>query len=430
VLLSADWVLPVEGEPIADGAVLVEDGRIAAVGRASELGEGWRFHDAAIIPGLVNAHSHLEYAVYAGFGDGQPFGPWLATHVARKDRLDYEHMVAIARRGVADLLRSGVTTVGDASFAGAAAVACAELGLRAIVYLEVFGLKRETAIAQWQLKHERVEPALSDRVRLGVSPHAPYTCADEVYRWALELELPVMTHLNESRNELDWLVRGEGPLATAVPQAFLVQPEGRTGIERLGRSGLLDPRVVAAHCVVLEPHEIEMLATADVAVAHCPRSNAFLGCGIAPLNELRAAGLRVGIGTDGVSSTPSADVFDEMRAAVAAARARTARADALAATDVLALATLGSARALGLGDEVGSLGVGKRADLAVVGLDSSPWLPWEDPAAAVVFGGTPDRVLLTVVDGEIRYRRGETQWQELTEDARRARARMLGSARA
>jgi cytosine/adenosine deaminase-related metal-dependent hydrolase len=141
-LLSADWVVPVEGPPIRDGAVAIEDGTIVAVGPVAELGEGERYRDAVILPGFVNAHSHLEYAVYTGFGDGISFGPWIALHVERKARIDLEDMEAIATFGALECLRSGITAVGDCSFSGAAATACADVGLRAIVYLEVFGADR------------------------------------------------------------------------------------------------------------------------------------------------------------------------------------------------------------------------------------------------------------------------------------------------
>lgn len=135
--------------------------------------------------------------------------------------------------------------------------------------------------------------------------------------------------------------------------------------------------------------------------------------------------MTVGLGTDSPASTPSFDVFDELRTAVYAARVRAERADALTSSQALELATLGSARALGLGDEVGSLAPGKRADLSVVSLAGSPYLPWEDPAAAVVFGGSPERVELTLVDGEERYRKGVTDWHELRRSAADARARLL-----
>jgi cytosine/adenosine deaminase-related metal-dependent hydrolase len=422
-VLSADWVLPVEGEPIENGAVAIDGESIVAVGTAAELGEGERFAEAAIVPGFVNSHTHLEYAVYAGFGDGQSFGPWITTHVERKRRLERPEMEAIARLGAAECLRSGVTTVGDLAFSGASGHACADLGLRAVVYLEVFGREADDALQQFEEKRAYVAPALSDRVELGVSPHAPYTCTTEVYAAAAALGLPVATHLNESRDELDWLLRGEGPWEPFAD--MLVEPDGQSGIRRLASVGLLDDRVVAAHCVKVDDEEIGLLAHNRVAVAHCPRSNALLGCGIAPLDALRAAGLRVGIGTDGVSSVPSHDFFAELRTVIASARARSEHAGALSATEALELATIGGARALGLDAKTGSLVAGKRADVAIVSLSGSPYLPWEDPAAAVVYGGSPERILATLVDGRTRYRRGGFEWHELIDAASAARGRML-----
>ena len=423
-VLSADWVLPVEGAPIENGAVAIRGGLIEAVGTAAELGVGERFEGAAIVPGFVNAHTHLEYAVYAGFGDGLSFAPWIALHIERKARLDRTNMEAIARLGAADCLRSGITTVGDLAFSGASAHACAELGLRAIVYLEVFGADGDDALRQFAEKREYVAAALSERVTVGVSPHAPYTCSTEVYAAALGLGLPLATHLNESQDELDWLIRGEGPWAPLA--GMLTPPDGRSGIVRLGEADLLDDRVVAAHCVKVDAAEIAVLARNDVAVAHCPRSNALLGCGIAPLVTLRAAGLRVGVGTDGVSSVPSHDYFEELRTTIAFARASGEDAGVISATEALELGTLGGARALGLAAEIGSLVPGKRADLAVVGLAGSSYLPWEDAAAAVVYGGASERILATLVGGKVRYRRGGGfEWHELTDAAAHARSLLL-----
>jgi aminodeoxyfutalosine deaminase len=425
-VLSADWVLPVEGPPIRDGAVAVGDGRIVAVGAAAELGAGTRYEEAAIVPGFVNAHSHIEYAVYAGFGDGLPFGPWIVLHTERKARLDWEAVLAIARLGAAQCLASGITTVGDASFSGASGRACAELGLRAIVYLEVFGRGSDEIGGRFAESRERIADVLGAEVRLGISPHAPYTCSAELYAACLELELPVATHLAESEAEQEWLASGSGawePFADILPD-----PPGETGIRHLARHGLLERRMTAAHCVLADEQEIELLTQHDVAVAHCPRSNALLGCGIAPLAELRDAGLRIGLGTDSPASAPSFDLFDELRAAVMGARARERRSDALSASDALELATLGSARALGLDDEVGSLAPGKQADITVISLSGSPYYPWEDPAAAVVFGGSPERVEATLVGGKVRYERGVFEWHDLHRSAANARARMLAPA--
>lgn len=421
---AADWVLPVDGEPIAGGGVQVDGTRIAAVGPAGSLeGDVERFPGAAIIPGFVNAHSHLEYAVYAGFGDGLPFGPWLELHIGRKRRLDWDGMLAIARLGAAECLASGITTVADASFTGVAAQAADELGLRAIVHLEVFGDGPGELVTRFEPNRERVAAAFSERVLLGVSPHAPYSCSVELYRECLALGLPVATHLAETQAERDWLLDGTGPLASY--RALFPASPGETGIRLLANAGLLGPSLTAAHCVVVDPEEIELLARSDVGVVHCPRSNALLGCGIAPLAELRAAGVRVGLGTDSPASAPSFDMFDEVRMALSLARARGQNAGALTATEALRLATLGSAEVIGLAEEVGSLTPGKRADLCVVELSGSPFDPIDGAEVAVVLGGAPARVCRTIVDGMTRYARGGSGWPELRRSAAAARERML-----
>ena len=425
-MLSADWVVPVEGPAIRDGAVAIEDGLIVAVGSAAEIGAGERYRGAVILPGFVNAHSHLEYAVYGGFGDGLSFGPWIALHVERKARIDLEDMEAIARFGAIECLRSGITTVGDCSFSGAAATACADVGLRGIVYLEVFGTDDSPIRDRFTPMRERIAENLSETVKVGISPHAPYTCTLDLYRSCAELGLPLATHLAESEAETEFLRTGEGSWQTLAE--MLVTPPGTTGIRALAEEGLLGSHVLAAHCVQADDEEIELLATNDVAVAHCPRSNAILGCGIAPLSELRAAGIRVCIATDSPASTPSFDMFDEMRAAIAAARARERRPDALTAADALELATLGGARALGWDTELGSIAAGKRADLTVLSLAETPFVPWEDPVTAAVLGGSPQHVIATLVSGEERYERGGKTWLELIDAARNARGRLLSHA--
>jgi 5-methylthioadenosine/S-adenosylhomocysteine deaminase len=345
----------------------------------------------------------------------------------RKRRLDWDDTVAIARAGAAANLASGVTTVADSSFTGAAAVAADELGLRAIVHLEVFGADESELETRFAPNRERIEGSLSERVCLGVSPHAPYTASPDLYRACLELGLPVATHLAESKAEQEWLLHGTGPWAAFAD--VLPPSPGETGIRVLAREGLLAPAITAAHCVLLDDEELDLLAQHDVAVVHCPRSNALLGCGAAPLVRLRTAGLRVGLGTDSPASTPSFDVFEELRAAAVLARAGAADAGALSAADALRLATLGSAEAIGLAGEIGSLTPGKRADLTVVSLAETSWVPWEDPVAACVFGGAPERVSRTIVDGRTRYSRGGSGWHELRQAAARARGRMLAQSR-
>jgi len=396
VILAADWVLPVDGPPVRGGAVSVQDGVIAEVGTGLVPDE--RFDGCVILPGLVNAHTHLEYAGMSGFGDGWPFDRWIADHIRRRKGLGDGDYLAQARAGAAACLAGGVTTIADCCYAGTVAEAAAAAGLRAIVYLELFSghMPGETGIEE-RLARLPDHPLITP----GLSPHAPYTVTLEDYeRWiglARELGLPVATHLLESHMD-------EHPISYF--------------------SGVLGPDTVAIHAVRADPQDVAVLARLDVPVAHCPRSNALLGCGTAPVPELLAAGVRIGLGTDSPASALTIDMWDEMRAAVLVARARARRPDALTAEQVLRMATLDGARALGL-DGIGALSPGLAADLIVLDLSATPFVPWDDPVTAAVYGGSPGGVVLTMVDGQIRYRRGQEAADR--EPARAVRARMIES---
>ena len=394
MIIAADWVVPVDGPPIRNGAVRVEGRAIAEVGPAGEAADE-RFDGAVILPGLVNAHTHLEYAAMGGFGDGMAFGPWIEDHIRRKAATGAGDSLEQARAGAAACLRAGVTTIADCSYSGAVADAAAEAGLRAIVYLEGF--------SDWPDLRARTEARLdaataTELVQPGVSPHAPFTVTLDDYRMlvglARERGLPIATHLLESARETMHL-------------------------EEFG--DILGPDTVAIHVVYADPDDIELMAGRDIPGVHCPRSNALLGCGIAPLPELLEAGVRMGLGTDSPSSAIDFDMWAEMRAAIMHARARLGRADALSARTALELATAGGAAALGLGAAAGTLTPGKAADICVLDLTGSSFLPWDDPVTAAVYGGSCDRVALTMVDGEIRYRRGSHP----SPTATAARAKMI-----
>ena len=312
--ISADWVLPVDGPPLERRFVAWEDGtdrrgRLRAARSATTRG-------AVILPGIVNAHSHLEYAVYAGFGDGQPFGDWLATHVARKRSLSAPtRRWRSPGRGVADSLAAGITTTADYSFSGAAATAATELGLRAIVYLEVFGSDPAAAERDSRRFARRLEE--SELVRIGISPHAPYTCSAR--------GVPLGASRSGSRSART-SPRARARTSGSSTARVRSRPprecsSSRPGSARSRRSPRCSAPSSSAPTASRSTRPRSRCSRgADVPVAHCPRSNAFLGCGTAPLVALRAAGVRVGLGTDSPASTPSLDPWD------GAARRRRGRA--------------------------------------------------------------------------------------------------------
>ncbi len=397
MIIGADWVLPVDGPPVRDGAVRIEDGAIVEVSAGLEPEE--RYDGAVILPGLVNAHTHLEYLAMAGMGDGLPFSPWIEQLIRRKSGLVRDDYLAQSHAGVYACLAGGVTTIADCSYADTVAEAAIAQGLRAIVYLEAFSDQGDpVGLMEGRLDALPEHPLITP----GISPHAPYTVTPEHYAGLIGLArrrgIPVATHLLESE-------RDTRPLAEIAD--------------------LLGPDTVAVHLVRAEPGDIAALAGRAVPAVHCPRSNALLGCGTAPVPELLDAGITVGLGTDSPASALTFDMWDEMRAAILVARARSRRPDVLGAAQVLRMATLDAARAIGLDRNVGSLTPGKRADLTVLDLSRSAFLPWEDPVTAAVYGGTADRVLITMVEGRIRYSRDGEPAD--TESARRVRAKMIES---
>ena len=344
-------------------------------------------------------------------------------HVQRKEALDLDDMVAIATVGAHECLRSGITTIGDCSFSGAAATAAAATGLRAIVYLEVFG-RDASALDRFHELRARVEPLLADRVaRRRLAARAVHLHDRGVPGLRGARASPGDALRRERRRAR--LARRREPVTGARWPSCSCRRPGETGIRLLAAEGLLGPGLMAAHCVHADAEEIALLAAHGVGVAHCPRSNGYLGCGVAPLEELLAAGVAVSIATDSPASTPSLDLFEELRTAIVGARARAGRPEALSAAGALELATLGGARVLGMDDRIGSLVPGKQADLAVISLAGSPFDPVEDPVTAAVLGGSPERVTATLVAGEPRYLKGTSRWPDSTRAARSARSKML-----
>jgi 5-methylthioadenosine/S-adenosylhomocysteine deaminase len=406
----AAWVLPVTAPPIRDGTVAVQGERIAYVGPRAGApdGEDCELDNALLMPGLVNAHTHLELTAMRGMLEELPFSDWIATlQRAKVAVLDPDRLLDSTRAGIAEGLLAGITCYADTCDSGMALRAMREAGVRGIMYQEVFGPDPERAAEALESLRQRVEThrASTDALRMiGVSPHAPYTVSDTLFdavaRYAGEESLPVAVHIAESADELQFVRDGTGPFATGWQQrGFAVSARARSPIALLERLGMLGPRTLAVHCVHADAADIAALAATRTAVAHCPISNAKLGHGIAPLRELLDAGVRVGLGSDSMASNNRMHLLEEARFAVMAQHARHRDPCVLGAHAALELATIGGASALGLDSRIGSLEVGKDADLAAFPLDGAAAAAEHDAEAAAVWSLGGARAVMVAVAG-------------------------------
>jgi 5-methylthioadenosine/S-adenosylhomocysteine deaminase len=401
--------VPVETPPISDGAVLVgAEGRILAVGPDAKVPTPpgcvqEHLAGAALLPGFINTHTHLELTGLDGQVPEQDFPAWIRHIITLKTARSPAEYLEAARQGVRDSWAAGVTTVADTGDSGAVVEALSELGGSGIAYQEVFGPdpdQAEDALEAVTRRLGELARFTSARVRLGLSPHAPYSVSSLLYRlvaaYAAEHVLPVAVHLAESEDETLLLARGSGGFARswesrAIP---LPPPPGRSPVAWLDQNGVLSPRTLCIHVVRAGDADLEILARRGAAVAHCPRSNRRHGHGAAPLAQMLRRGLRVGVGTDSVASVAPLDLLAEVRAA-----REIAGLDAEAA---MRLVTLDAARALGLDRDIGTLKQGKWGDLIAMDL---PGAVDEGRLAGTLLARMNNDVRLTVVGGREVFRR-------------------------
>ncbi|HVM43466.1 MAG TPA: amidohydrolase family protein [Gemmatimonadales bacterium] len=411
--VSARWVLPVAGEPIAHGAVLVgAGGRIERVGPDAavprpEAAVTVDLGDAALLPGLVNAHSHLELTALRGLVRDRPFVDWLRTIRAIKDGLDAAAFRAAARWGVLEAFGAGITTLGDCGTTLQAGPAMAELGARGVAFHEVIGpdpARCAETLEAAERALEALAPCASERVAVGVSPHAPYTVSDPLLRAVAALAsargLRAAMHVSESREERAFVAEGRGPFADNLrSRGIAVAPRGRTTVAWLEEAGFLAGGPLLIHCVTAGADDFERAARHGATVAHCPWSNAVLGHGRADWGAMRRAGLKVGLGTDSVAAGGRLDLFAEARLAVLGLEA------APAPREMLRLVTADGAAALRL-EGVGTLVPGAWGDLAAVGLGTPAMAEAADPETAVAWGATAADVTFAAVAGRTVFERG------------------------
>lgn len=394
--------------PLRDGALLVDPrGRIAALGPEAEVprpaeATALRYPAAALLPGFINGHTHLELTGLRGRVPEPDFYQWI-QHIRRaREETSAESYLEWAREGVREAWRHGATTVAETGTSGAVVQALTELGGAGVVYHEAIhpdAGKADATLAAVRDTVVRLREEAGPRVGIGVSPHAPYTVSRALYRqvvgYARAEGLPLAGHIAESTAETEFVCARSGPFAEAWRRRGIpLDPPAASPVRLLAELGVLGADFLAVHAIQTDQADLDALAAAGAAVVVCPRSNARHGHGAPPLKRYLERGMRVALGTDSVASVGSLDLLAEARGARVLA--------GLSAEAAVRLLTVEGARALGMEREVGSLEPGKFADLVVLRLDG-PVPTQPDLLAEAVLLARPEDILATFVAGRPVY---------------------------
>ena len=420
-ILAANHVLPISAEPINHGAVVIDGSEIVTVGTCDEItiqypnAEVEDFGDAAILPGFVNCHSHLEITSMRGALDDveHDFRSWLLKLNGLRADLTNEDIDAAAVAGAAEGARAGVTCFGDIGRMGHAGLAALkQVGLRGIVYQETeFSPDNQTAdndFIKLAAKYEALRDEETELVRVGISPHSPYTVGSRLFeliaQYSILNRVPLTIHAAESADETELLAKGTG-LFRGFYEKFDLEWHSPhcTPIEYLERLGVLSTKPLLAHCVRVSASDLSKINANGAKIAHCPKSNAKFGHGYAPLEQFLDAGIGVGLGSDSVASNNVCDMLEESRFAALAARNREGCQRFITAKEMLETATLGGAKALGLDHLIGTLEPGKQADIAVISSSHTAQQPVNDIHTALVFSSNARDVKMTMVAGSVLY---------------------------
>ena len=408
-LLHARWVIPIEPDDrvLSEHTLAIHEGRIVALLPTAAARAQYQARDEvsldrhALLPGLVNAHTHAAMSLLRGLADDLPLMDWLQHHIwpAEARWVNETFVRDGSELAIAEMLRGGITCFNDMYFfPESAARAARQAGMRATVGMIV--IDAPTAYAKDIDGYLSKGLALHDeysgdaRIRTMWAPHAPYTIGDATFEkiqlYAAELNLGIHIHVHETRDEIEQSIEKYG-----------LRP-----LQRLRKLGLIGPNLVAVHTVHLNPSEIELLAQFGCHSAHCPASNLKLGSGIAPVAQMLAQGVNVGLGTDGAASNNRLDLWSEMRLAALLAKGTSGDPTSVCAHAALRMATVNAARALCRDDEIGSLVEGKAADLIAVNLDQLELSPCFDIASHLVYVAGRHDVSHVWVGGELLVEHG------------------------
>ncbi|HAM20841.1 MAG TPA: TRZ/ATZ family hydrolase [Actinobacteria bacterium] len=409
-LITAQWVVPVDdlGTHHRDHAVAIRDGLIVDIGPAFRLTSRYRPRELVdlphhvVIPGLVNTHTHAAMTLMRGFADDLPLSVWLQDHIwpTEGEWVGPEFVWDGTALAIAEMLTAGVTCFNDMYFfPEVASQASLQFGIRMVAGMICFDMANSYAANANECIDKglvmRADLAGQSLVTTAFAPHAPYTVSDEplirIAELSEQLDARIHMHVCETSGE----------------DAASIGTYGLATLQRLEGLGLLNERLVAAHMVHLSDDDIEAVARAGSSIVHCPESNLKLASGFCRVDDLLRAGVNVALGTDGAASNNDLDLLAEVRVAALLSKAVSNDAASLPAPQALYLATMGGARALGLDAEIGSLEVGKRADVVAVSLDEWSSQPLYNPISQLVYTTTRSQVTDVWVDGNRRVRTGE-----------------------
>jgi 5-methylthioadenosine/S-adenosylhomocysteine deaminase len=402
-LIHAGWIIPVEPAKVTypNHSLVINAGRILDILPTEQALQRYQaittenLATHALLPGLINCHTHAAMSLMRGIADDLPLMEWLTEHIwpLEKQWMNEKFVKEGTDLAIAEMLRGGTTCFNDMYFfPDIIATQAIHHGIRASVGLIVF----DFATVWAENSANYIEKALSvfedlrsqPLISTPFAPHAPYTVSDEplqkIRTLADELELSIHTHLHETQDEIE----------------LAVQQTGKRPLQRLQELGLLSPSLIAAHAVWLNNEEIDLLADTGVNIVHCPESNLKLASGFCKVAKLLDAGINVALGTDGVASNNDLDMFGEMRTAALLGKAVANDASALDAMTVLRMATINGAKALGLSNEIGSLTIGKAADVIAVNLHSLETHPLYDPISQIVYAASRQMVTDVWVAGK------------------------------
>jgi 5-methylthioadenosine/S-adenosylhomocysteine deaminase len=409
-LLCARWIIPVEPRDVIleHHAIAIQDGRILDI-LPIDMAEARYQADRvlqldthALMPGLVNTHTHAAMSLFRGLADDMPLMQWLNEHIwpAEKRWVSEEFVAAGSRLAIAEMIRSGTTCFNDMYFfPDAMARTASHTGIRAVAGLitidfpTIWARDADEYIEKGLAVHDefRDDPL----IHTAFAPHAPYTVSDQPLQrlqvLSNELDIPIHMHVHETRDEIEHSMANHG----------------KRPIQRLHDLGLLGPSLVAVHMTQVADDEIELLARQGVHVVHCPESNMKLASGFSPVKQLLDHDINVALGTDGASSNNDQDMFGEMQTAALLAKAISGDASALPAMQALEMATINGARALGIDDITGSLAAGKSADIVAVDLDDIEHAPLFHVASQLVYTGSRQSVTDVWVNGRQLLREGQ-----------------------